>query len=332
MVCSDFWVASRIKAEAAISQMLTSSGQALDCPVATSKTYSETIRILALQRSGMTPRLFDALLRRYHGLDEIMALSREDLLEINGLTARMAGKLAAAPKHLGEAQRLADSWAQREITIVSRLEEIYPILLLELNDPPPLLFVRGKVPDAGLKSVSLVGADEASAEGIAMTSRLAREFAARKVQVLSSVIGGIDAAAHLAVIAAGGVAFGVSDCGFDHMPSDERMPLVIDVARHGGIISEFCPDTAPGGAGMRQANRLLVGLSQAVVVTQIHKDSERVLDLLNFCRDIGKLAFLMIDSDQHLLTDEESLRLALECGAIPMDGYDKVADIIRVLV
>jgi DNA processing protein len=312
---------------------LTTGGQTLDCPVTTTKAYSDPIRILALQRhGGVTPRLFEALLRRYHSLDEIMALSREDFLTIDGMTARMAGRLAKTPDHLREVQRLADSWAQRDITILSRLDEAYPPLLLELNDPPPLLFIRGNAPDSARRSVALVGTDDASAEGIEMTSRLARQFAAGEVQVVSSLVGGSDAAAHLAAVTAGGSAFAVSECGFDHLPPGEGMPLAIDIARHGGVISEFCPDMRPDGSGMHQANRLLAGLSQAVVTTEIHKNSERVLDLLSFCRDIGKMAFIMIDPDRPMLTDEDGLRRALEYGTIPMDGYDKVSDIIRVLV
>jgi DNA processing protein len=312
---------------------LTTGDQALDCPVATSKEHFDTIRILALQRyGGVTPRLFEALLRRYRGLTEILELTRDDFLAIDGMTARMAGRLSTAAKHLGEAERLADSWIQREIAIVSRLDETYPGLLLELNDPPPLLFVRGHMPNMAARSVALVGDPEASAEGIAMTSRLAREFAVAGVQVVSSLAGGIDAAAHLAVIAAGGVPFAVSDCGFDHLPTGEHMPLAIDVARHGGVISEFCPDIAPDGDSMHQANRLLAGMAQGVVVTQMQKDSKRALDLLSFCNDVGKLAFVMIDPDQPSLISEDSLRRAVGYGAIPMDGYDKIKDIIRVLV
>jgi hypothetical protein len=68
------------------------------------------------------------------------------------------------------------------------------------------------------------------------------------------------------------------------------------------------------------------------VVTEFYHTSRQTLDLLNFCQMIGKLAFLLVDPDKGAFADEESLTKALEYGVIPLEGYDKVHDIIRSLV
>ncbi|HWR82589.1 MAG TPA: DNA-processing protein DprA [Candidatus Deferrimicrobium sp.] len=205
-------------------------------------------------------------------------------------------------------------------------------MLLELNDPPPLLYVRGHMPDKSCKSVALVGAEDATHPGIELTVKLAGLFARAGVQVVSSISKGIDAAAHIGARASNGVSYGVLDSGLDHIHPSEHVPLAIDIAQSGGVISEYPPEQSYTDGNVASSNRLVAGLAQAVVVTEMYRTSERSHDLLRFCRQIGKLAFLMVDSTQGALADNESVAEAVACGAIPMTGLEKVQDIIRVLV
>jgi len=296
-------------------------------------TYSETVQILALCRySGVTPRMFEALLCRFKTVKSILLAEKEEILEIDGMTSKVAGRIAKSPEHLDEAGRYATSLNQREIAMVNRFEDVYPKLLFELNDPPLLLYLRGRLPEVDRKTVTLAGTRAASSEGIEMTSRLAREFAASGVQVVSSLKGGIDTAAHLAGIAAGGATFAVIDGGVDHISQAEGVPLAIDIIRSGGVVGEFPPDTEPDEATMRQTNRLMAGISQAVVITEVYGSSTRTLDLLKSCNETGKLVFFMIDPDHGALSDESALGQAMNCGAISIEGYERTGDIIKSLV
>ncbi|MEW5994284.1 MAG: DNA-processing protein DprA, partial [Candidatus Zixiibacteriota bacterium] len=162
--------------------------------------------------------------------------------------------------------------------------------------------------------------------------KVARRFAEHGVQVIASLARGIDAAAHIGAGAAEGVSFGILDGGFDHIEAKEEMPLAIDIAREGGIITEYPPDLEKSDKHLPAVNRLIVGLAQGVVVTEVYSYSTRTRDLLRFCRQIGKLAFLVIDPEHGALAEEESLAEAVACGAIPLTGLDKVDDIIRTLV
>ncbi len=295
--------------------------------------YSSTVHILALSRySGVSPRMFEALLRRFKTVESILLAEKEEILEIEGMTAKAAGRIAKAPQRLAEAGKFATSLNQREIELVTRLEEGFPELLLELNDPPSILYLRGRLPDPGRKTITLAGTRNASSEGIEMTSRLTRELTAAGVQVISSLKGGIDAAAHLACIAAGGASFALMDCGVDHLPQTEGIPLAIDIINSGGVISEYAPDTEADDTTLPQTNRLLAGMTQAVVVTEVYQDSTRTLDLLKSCNEIGKLVFFMIDPDHGAFSDESALANALDCGAIPIEGYEKIGDIVKSLV
>jgi DNA processing protein len=203
---------------------------------------------------------------------------------------------------------------------------------MDLNDPPMLLFYRGRLPDPVAKTVTVSGTRRASQRGQELTSRLAKIFATAGVQIVSTLGDGIDAAAHLGARAANGRSFAVTDVGFDSPILADKMPLAIDIVSEGGVISECAPDEEPDAESFRDTNRIVVALSQAVVVTEFYESSERTLDLLDCCAEIGKIAFVMIDDRWGALSDKTGLQRALDNGAIPMTGWDKVDGIIQSLV
>ena len=182
------------------------------------------------------------------------------------------------------------------------------------------------------KSVTLIGSRNASVDGIALTTRVAEQFAQAQVQIISSLDGGNDSAAHLGAKAAGGRSYAVVESGFDHLDQTAQVALAIDIAQTGGVISELAPDGRQMAESMETADRVLVGMSQATVITEIYQDSRREHDVLRFCCEIGKMAFVIFDDGAGPLADQESLVHAAECGAILMHGPQRVGDITRSLV
>ncbi|RME22398.1 MAG: DNA-processing protein DprA, partial [Candidatus Zixiibacteriota bacterium] len=272
--------------------------------------------------SGVTPRLFTLLMSRFGSLEEIMTADEGTLRAIKELPERQRQAIMQARQRLEQAAAFEQQLAAQEIKVVTRLDENYPPLLFELNDPPPLLYYRGQLPDAKKRTVALVGAVAAGAEGMEMTSRLAREFVKNDVQVIASLHVGIDAAALLAVRAAEGYALAVADRGFAHIETAEMTALANDIIASGGLLSEYAPDRPHTDALTGESNRLVVGLAQAVVVTEVYGDATRTLDLLKFCQQIGKLTFVMIDPELGAFADEAGLSKAIEYGAIPIKGYE----------
>jgi DNA processing protein len=294
---------------------------------------STTAQVLALtQFCGVTPRLFEALLRRFGTIEAVFDADREAFLEVDGVKAGQAKKLEFAPKRLAAAEAMAKTLAQRDIQLLTRFDQNYSPLLFELHDPPPLLYFRGHTPDLNKRTVSVVGTRTASAEGMALTTRLVKGLVKRDLQIVSTLRGGIDSAVHLTARSAGGVSFAVVDRGTDQLDAREGVPVAIDVIEKGGVISEYPPDVPPESRTVAEANRLVAGLAQAVVVTEFYTTSERTLDLLRACREIGKLAFIMIDPEQGAFSDEKALTQAHECGAIPIEGFDLIDDLVKSLV
>lgn len=295
--------------------------------------HSPSTKILALtQFGGLTPRTFDLLFAHLADLDAILLAEQDTLAKLTGLPDEATLKISEAFHKLDLAEEMIEKLSAREITVSNCLDRNHPALLTELHDPPPLLFTRGKLPDHKLKTVALAGTSQASAEGIEMTTRLARTFAEASVQIVGAVAPGIATSAHLGARAVEGNSFGVLDCGLDQLVDSELMPLVIDLANYGGVISEYLPQVEPTAETTLDANRLIAGLAQGVVFTEFYHDSTRTLDLLKFCSEIGKLTFVMIDPEHGAFSDDEALTQAVEFGAILLEGYDHIEDIIRSLV
>ena len=295
--------------------------------------YSTTVKLLALSRFGrVSPRMLDGLLREFRDIDTLLQADRAAFAHVEGLSRAGIGQVMSVRDRLDEAGAYAESLKSRDISITSRFDDRYPHQLMDLNDPPLLLFCRGTLLDSGRKTVTLAGADEATAEGIELTSRLAKLFCDAGVQVVAALGGGIAAAAHLAARSAGSPSYAVIESGFDLLADKEEIALAIDIAVSGGVISEYSPDTPRLTDAVAQSNRILVGLSHAVVCTELYDSSARAQDMLEFCNQTGKLTFFFVNPELGALADEKSMQKAVENGAIPMTGYSTVPDIIRSLV
>jgi DNA processing protein len=291
------------------------------------------VQVLALLKYGkVAPKIFDLLLQHYGSPAGILEASSASLRELPGVSTTAATRISATSRKLTEAEKYIGELKHRGIFVLTRFDDNYGHLLFELNDPPPLLYVRGHLPVPQERSVTLVGSRNASAEGIALTTRVAQQFAQAHVQIVSSLDGGNDSAAHLGAKAAGGRSFALLDTGFDELDQTTQVPLAIDVALTGGVITEFAPDHVRAAASLETVDRLLVGMSQATVLTEVYQDSRREHDLLKFCHEIGKMAFVVVDEEMGPLADKESLVRASECGAILMHGQLQIADIARSLV
>lgn len=297
------------------------------------KKYDQNLITLALVRyAGVNPRTFDLLLRTFRSLDEILLSEESEIAEIEGISAAAARRISKIDRHMDKTAGYYKKLAQRDIAIVTRFDDTYPPHLLEINDPPPLLYCRGVMPDVNSKIIGLVGAETATQTGIALTAKLAKALVLKNVQIISSIKQGIDTAVHIAGKAAGGRSFAILDKGFDHIEGEAEIPLVIDIVQTGGAISEFPPEEPFHERNFQPSNRLIAGLAQAVVITEFYENSVRVHDILEYSNQIGKLCFILIDPEYGLPADEKSLALAVKHGAVLLTGLEKIDDIIKSLV
>ena len=210
--------------------------------------------------------------------DEAVALSFAVLSELPriGLTDRLHADdpnlLELARSLLPRAHAVRTAAAIRGIHVVGWNEPSFPAALLTLPDLPPAIWYRGRLDALNVPTVAIVGSRVASPVSIETATRIANDLASRGITVVSGLARGVDSAAHRGALQTGRTA-AVLGSGFDHMYPAEHEPLAAEIARDGVVLTEYPPDTPPLPLFFPMRNRLISGLSLAVVVIEANEKS-----------------------------------------------------------
>ncbi|MGI4829866.1 MAG: DNA-processing protein DprA [Janthinobacterium lividum] len=223
---------------------------------------------LALAMSpGMGPTRCFRAVRQLRSAARVFAAS---LTELEG-----AGLPAAAAQFVfnGRARKAADEEMGRVREQAAALlcpdDENYPGRLLEIYDPPPVLWVRGNVGILNRPGIAVVGTRQPSPYGAGMAEMLSRDLAKRGVAILSGMARGVDTAAHKGALEAGGLTVAVWGTGIDVIYPKENKRLAEDIVASGGtILSEFPMGTFPAPQNFPIRNRTLSGMSVGVLVVE----------------------------------------------------------------
>ncbi len=184
--------------------------------------------------------------------------------------ARRAAALRcrSAPGTLAAARQVLADCRRTGVRVVAWHESAYPGRLRHLTDPPPLLFVRGDVTAFATRQVAVVGSRRATAYGRRAAHAIAGGLARAGVSVLSGMAMGIDGAAHVAALEAGGVSTAVLGSGPERAQPRSHARLYRRLCRQGAVASEHPPGTPALPHHFPKRNRLLAALSEAVVVVE----------------------------------------------------------------
>jgi DNA processing protein len=166
-----------------------------------------------------------------------------------------------------------DRAAATAITAIAWSEDGYPVALTTIADPPPVLWTRGRVDALHGPAVAIVGSRAASPYGLAVAEQLAGDLAARGLVIVSGLARGVDSAAHRGALGAGGVTVAVLGSGVDVIYPAEHAGLATSIDGAGAVISELVPGTRPQQRFFPLRNRIISGLSRAVVVIEAGEKS-----------------------------------------------------------
>lgn len=223
----------------------------------------------------------EALLRLLHSGAAASALRR--LLDTHGnaVAALSAGlrdwashglrpeACNAIRKPDGEALALSLRWLEApNHHLLGWGSSAYPPLLRRIASPPALLFVAGDPALLWRPMLAIVGSRAATAGGCAHAARFARELAAAGLAIASGLAAGIDAAAHVATLAASGVTVAVLGTGPDVAYPAHHRALLAQIAAAGAVVSEHPPGTQPLRPHFPSRNRILAGLSLGTLVVE----------------------------------------------------------------
>ncbi len=244
----------------------------------------------------------------------------------NFLQARRTLDLDALLRHLQATPFRALTWD----------DEDYPALLREIAAPPPLLFVWGEVRAEDRWAVALVGTRRATTYGREVAHRLGTALARQGVTVVSGLARGIDAIAHQAALEAGGRTIAVLGSGLDRIYPREHHKLAAQIAEQGAVISEYPLGMPPEAGNFPPRNRIISGLSRAVVVVEAGVKSGALITV-DYAAEQGRDVFAvpgsilspasagcnrLIRDGAAVVTEAEDVPLAL--------GWERVAEARRV--
>jgi DNA processing protein len=207
------------------------------------------------------------LLERFADVGRIFAASLTEL-EAAGLPAVSAQAIA-----LGASLQAADAELDKAQAAGARLlvpdDPAYPRQLLEIYDPPAVLYVVGEAECLSLPGIAIVGTRHPTPYGIGMAERLACDLAARGLIIFSGMARGIDSAAHRGALNTKGRTVAVFGTGVDVIYPRENRKLAEQILAHGGaLVSEFPIGTAPTPQNFPIRNRVISGLAQGVLVAE----------------------------------------------------------------
>ncbi len=213
---------------------------------------------------GVTAR---RLAERFGGADKVFRASIDELVAVPRITPDIAARLHDVS--FGELESALDELSADGIQVIAWEDDEYPANLRQADDAPPLLFMRGEICASDDKAIAIIGTREPSPRSEEFARRLACELAGRGVTIVSGLAAGIDTAAHHGALQAdGGRTLAVLGCGVRVIHPRENRNLAESVAEHGALLSEFHPNTPPSGPNLMMRDRVISGLSKAVIVVE----------------------------------------------------------------
>jgi DNA processing protein len=210
------------------------------------------------------------ILNRFPNIRDLFDTSVADLQAL-GLDEETAAALIS-PRTLHRAEDDIEKIAEKKYTILTLEDRKYPSYLRESFDPPCVLYCAGKVDVLEELSVSIVGARKPTPYGRAVAEKLACDLATRGVVIVSGLAQGIDSVAHWGALQ-GGKTVAVMGSGLDVIYPRENRKFFEKIIENGAVITEFPLKSPPLGYHFPMRNRIISGLSLAVVVVEATKRS-----------------------------------------------------------
>jgi DNA processing protein len=222
--------------------------------------------------TGIGPLTSRALLERFQSAGKVLDAAPRVLREVHGVGPKLAERIAHARREID---------AEAEIGLCRRLgvrlsrlgEPGYPPPLLNIPDPPQLLYMLGSYEPADELAIALVGSRRSTTYGARVAERLAGSLARVGITVVSGLARGVDAAAHRGALKAGGRTLAVLANGLAEVYPPEHVELARKICDAGALVSEMPIQQQPLPGLFPQRNRIISGLCLGVVVVEAHPRS-----------------------------------------------------------
>ncbi|NTV35757.1 MAG: DNA-protecting protein DprA [Anaerolineaceae bacterium] len=268
---------------------------------------------------------FSALLDHFERMELAWSASRSDLLSA-GLSERIVDGII---KFRGEADldRIWKNITERGIQVLTWNDEDYPKHLKQIDQPPPVIYTRGRIDFEDDSAIAIVGTRRASAYGRQIANDLAGFLARNGITVVSGLARGIDGIAHESAIKNGGRTLAVLGSGVDVVYPPEHRLLSEKIIEQGALVSDYPPGTPPDSTNFPPRNRIISGLSMATVVIEAGETSGALITA-SFAANQGRDVFAVpgnINAPQSCGTNR-----LIENGARPLLKFEDLMDALSL--
>lgn len=254
------------------------------------------------------------------------------LLDVEGIGLQTAWAIAKARPSIN-VERYFEEHLQQNPHLWTPADADYPRLLLEMPDPPPLLYYRGRLEPGEnqgiIPAIAIVGTRRPTDYGKRWTRRIAQTLAKAGFTIVSGLAEGVDAEAHRSCLEQNGRTIAVVGTGVNLIYPWSNRSLAKDIAEHGLIISEYPVNTKPDRSHFPRRNRIIAGLCRSVLVLEAPLQSGSLITArlaTDYNRDVYALpgsldnssslgCLKLIHDGAHMILGEESLLEML--GAMP---------------
>ncbi len=219
------------------------------------------------EKCGVASKEFGRLATRYENPFDLYRLETDEIEHLEGIGNALKARLCE--KSLEDAYGVLRYCKQNDVEIVSYGDARYPSRLKTIEDPPVLLYVKGKLPDLNARlCVGMVGTRKMSEYGRQSAYKISYELAAAHAVVVSGMALGVDGVAACGALSAGGSTVAVLGCGISVVYPKEHKKLWREIVRKGAVVTEYSPMERPNGYNFPKRNRIISGLCQGVLVVE----------------------------------------------------------------
>ena len=223
------------------------------------------------QIRGVGPVLLKRIAQQFELLENAWKATAIALGQVDGLGGKLIAQILEQRSAIDPALFL-DQHLQNNPNFWTPADPDYPLLLWEIPSPPPVLYYRGQVNLAEnhgkIPSVGIVGTRYPTEHGSRWTRKISQALAQREFTVISGLAAGIDAMAHSSCLRCQGRTIAVLGTGLDIIYPPQNKALFEQMAAEGLILSEYATGTRPDRGNFPARNRIIAGLSRAVLVME----------------------------------------------------------------
>ena len=223
------------------------------------------LRLVRAENVG--PVIFARLIEQFGSVDHVLGASASEMAKVEGIGFKTAEQIASTRDKFDAAAEL--ELAQKlSVWIINLDDSRYPVLLKQIYDPPPVLYIKGTLTNSDNLGIAIVGSRRCSLYGQEQAGRFAHLLSAAGFTIYSGMARGIDTATHKGALAANGRTIAVEGCGLANIFPPENKELFSLITQSGACISELPLNYEPLAENFPPRNRIIAGMTLGTIVVE----------------------------------------------------------------